>query len=269
MIFSALQFCPAFLDVAANQRTLADWLGNCEADVAVLPELCTTGYFFHDTEQLYGVAEAADGPTVQFFREHAAERGMLIVAGFAERDGDAVYNSAVTVFPNGRTEIYRKVHLFAEEKLHFTPGNLGFRVHTWGDRLRLGVMICYDWRFPEAARALTLGGAQVIAHPSNLVAAPRLWQPVMRTRGQPQGGGRARGRAAGVSRLQPDHGSERHGAGGSRRRVRGLGERRTRSDARGRQGLLLLEQHHHRPAARDVRVRDDLIHAKPAASHTH
>jgi predicted amidohydrolase len=170
------------MDVEENFRVLSTWLDSCDADVAVLPELCTTGYFFHETAQLESVAEQADGPTVRFFTEAARERNMVIVAGFAEREGQAIYNAAVTAFPDGSTRIYRKVHLFAEEKMHFTPGDRGFEVYTWGDRIRLGVMICYDWRFPEAARALTLQGAQVIAHPSNLVAAPRLWKPVMRAR---------------------------------------------------------------------------------------
>jgi 5-aminopentanamidase len=182
MIIAALQFCPSFLDVEANLATLETYLRTVEADLVVLPELCTTGYFFRDSAQLREVAEDRDGPSLRLFREAAAAQGMVIVAGFAEREGDVVYNSAATVFPDGRTEIYRKVHLFAEEKLHFAPGNLGFPVFRWGDRLRLGVMICYDWRFPEAARTLALRGAQVIAHPSNLVAAPRLWKPVMRTR---------------------------------------------------------------------------------------
>lgn len=182
MIIAALQFQPAFLDVDANLSTLASYLESVDADLAVLPELCTSGYFFRDAEQLAAVAEDADGPSLRLFREIAAERNMAIVAGFAERDGAAIYNAAATVFPEGRVEIYRKVHLFAEEKRLFTPGDRGFPVITWGDRLRLGVMICYDWRFPEAARTLALRGAQVIAHPSNLVAAPRLWKPVMRTR---------------------------------------------------------------------------------------
>jgi predicted amidohydrolase len=182
MIISALQFSPAFLDVTANLRMLAEYLEACPADLVVLPELCTTGYFFHDSEQLRSVAETVDGPTCTFFREAAREQNRAIVAGFAERSGDAVFNSAVTVFPDGGMHVYRKVHLFAEEKRHFTPGDTGFPVIRWGDRLHLGVMICYDWRFPEAARTLALKGAQVIAHPSNLVAAPRHWKPVMRAR---------------------------------------------------------------------------------------
>lgn len=182
MIVSALQFSPAFLDVDENLRTLSAWLESSHADLVVLPELCTTGYFFHDGDQLRTVAEPADGHSCTFFRDMAREHECAVVAGFAERDGDAIYNSALTAFPDGSSHVYRKVHLFAEEKLHFTPGDSGFPVYAWGDRLRLGVMICYDWRFPEAARTLALKGAQVIAHPSNLVAAPRHWKPVMRAR---------------------------------------------------------------------------------------
>jgi predicted amidohydrolase len=182
MIIAALQFCPVFLDLDANLKTIESYLEAVEADLVVLPELCTTGYFFHDRAQLQAAAEDRDGQSLRFFRRMAADRNMVVVAGFAERDGEAIYNSAATVFPDGSLEMYRKVHLFAEEKIHFTPGNLGFPVLGWGDRLRLGVMICYDWRFPEAARTLAIKGAQVIAHPSNLVAAPRHWKPVMRAR---------------------------------------------------------------------------------------
>jgi predicted amidohydrolase len=79
----------------------------------------------------------------------------------------------VLVRPDGRTETYRKVHLFYEETTLFTPGDLGFPVFDVETRdgrpYRLGMMVCFDWYFPEAARSLALNGADVIAHPSNLV----------------------------------------------------------------------------------------------------
>ena len=75
--------------------------------------------------------------------------------------------------PNGWLGTYRKTHLYYQETQHFTPGADGFRVWTVTDRrgrpYRLGVMVCFDWFFPESARTLALGGADVIAHPSNLV----------------------------------------------------------------------------------------------------
>jgi predicted amidohydrolase len=91
-----------------------------------------------------------------------------MVAGLAERKGRSLYNSAVVVGPNGLIGLYRKSHLFYEETLWFAPGNTGFRVFQAGGAV-LGVMICFDWFFPESARSLALKGAEVIAHPSNLV----------------------------------------------------------------------------------------------------
>ena len=92
-----------------------------------------------------------------------------IIAGIAERDGDKVYNSAVIVGPKGYLGQYRKIHLFDTEKNLFDQGNLPLSAFNTGS-VRVGVMICFDWRFPrESARTLVLGGADLIAHPSNLV----------------------------------------------------------------------------------------------------
>jgi predicted amidohydrolase len=64
--------------------------------------------------------------------------------------------------------VYRKTHLFFEEKLWFTPGDTGFQI--WETEIgRIGIMICFDWFFPESMRTLALMGADIIAHPSNLI----------------------------------------------------------------------------------------------------
>jgi predicted amidohydrolase len=181
MEVAALQFCPDFLEVESNRSRVLEFIDRCDAELLVLPELCTTGYFFHSSEQLMSVAESVRGRTVTLLRDAARSRGAVIVAGIAELDGTRVYNSAVTVLPDGSVDVYRKTHLFAEEKTLFTEGDTGFQVRNFGS-WRLGVMICYDWRFPEAARTLALKGATIIAHPSDLVAAPELWQPAMRVR---------------------------------------------------------------------------------------
>jgi predicted amidohydrolase len=93
---------------------------------------------------------------------------MVIVAGLPERAGAACYNSAVVVGPSGFIGCYRKAHLFFEETLFFTPGDTGFQVWDIGPA-KIGVMICFDWYYPEAARTLALKGAEIICHPSNLV----------------------------------------------------------------------------------------------------
>jgi predicted amidohydrolase len=169
-----LQFAPEYLQVEANLDKVEQLLSGVDVDLLVLPELFTSGYFFHSMEDLRSVAEPVpDGRSTQRLREWARDSGATLVAGLAEEDGEDVYNSAVLVRPDGSVETYRKVHLFYEETTLFTPGNLGFPVFDVttrdGTPYRLGVMVCFDWYFPEAARSLAMNGADVIAHPSNLV----------------------------------------------------------------------------------------------------
>lgn len=169
-----LQFAPDYLQVEQNLDAAERLLSGVTADLVVLPELFPSGYFFHSAEDLQSVAEKIpDGRSTQRMIEWAKETGATLVAGVAERDGDAVYNSAVLVRPDESVETYRKVHLFYEETELFEPGDLGFRVFDVttrdGTSYRLGLMVCFDWYFPEAARSLALKGADVIAHPSNLV----------------------------------------------------------------------------------------------------
>jgi len=168
-----LQFAPAYLDVEANYAAVERLLDGADADLIVLPELFTSGYFFQSSDDLGAVAEEVPGPTTERLLDWAAETGAVLVAGLAERDGDRFYNSAAVATPTGTVHLYRKVHLFYEETQLFEPGDLGFPVFDVSTRTgldyRLGVMVCFDWYFPEAARSLALSGADVIAHPSNLV----------------------------------------------------------------------------------------------------
>jgi predicted amidohydrolase len=169
-----LQFAPSYLEPEANREAVAQLLDGVEADLIVLPELFTSGYFFRSREDLAEVAETIpDGPTTSFLRGLAEDSGATIVAGLAEREGDCFFNSAVLVSPDGESSVYRKVHLFYEETELFSPGDTGIQVFEVttrdGTPYRLGIMVCFDWYFPEAARTLALRGADVIAHPSNLV----------------------------------------------------------------------------------------------------
>ncbi|MFA4640200.1 nitrilase [Pyrococcus kukulkanii] len=145
------------------------------ARLVVLPELFDTGYNFETREDVFEVAQPIpDGETTSFLMDVARNLELYIVAGTAEKDGENLYNSAVVVGPSGYLGKYRKIHLFYREKYFFEPGDLGFKVFDLGF-LRVGVMICFDWFFPESARTLALKGADVIAHPANLVMpyAPR------------------------------------------------------------------------------------------------
>ena len=164
---AVVQTKPVFGDVAASVRVTLELMQTAPADLYVLPELFNTGYNFLDTKEVESVAEPADGPTSKALLEFARKNSCYVVYGFAERDIH-LYNSAALVGPAGLVGIYRKVHLFDRENLFFVPGNLGFPVFElpFG---RVGIMVCFDWIFPESARTLALKGAQLIAHPSNLV----------------------------------------------------------------------------------------------------
>jgi predicted amidohydrolase len=86
----------------------------------------------------------------------------------AENSGDRIFNSAVLLGPQGHLATYRKIHLFDEEKIWFDPGDRAFAVHDIG-LARIGMMICFDWIFPESMRSLALQNAEIVCHPANLV----------------------------------------------------------------------------------------------------
>ncbi|MCD4653287.1 acyltransferase [bacterium] len=164
-----VQMTPIFGETQKNLKIAASLIEKQSADLLVLPEFFNTGYLFSSSEEVSELSESADsGRTVKFLSEVAGDTGITLVAGFPERDGSVFYNSAILIIPGGKTHLYRKTHLFDREKLFFSPGNTGFNVFDTGDA-RVGIMICFDWFFPESARSLALSGAQIIAHPSNLV----------------------------------------------------------------------------------------------------
>ncbi len=168
MKIALVQTEPIFGDLEGNLQVVSDVLADCRADLCILPELAFTGYQFRDAEELGGLAESRDGRQVRALRSMARQTGGALVAGFAEVDQGRFYNSAVLVDASGLLGIYRKVHLFDREKELFTPGDMGFPVFEYRGVV-VGLMICFDWLFPEAARSLALAGAQVIVHPANLV----------------------------------------------------------------------------------------------------
>ena len=164
-----VQFEPTFGEKEQNIQRSVDLIESVDADLLVLPELCTTGYLFVSKEEVEALAEPIpDGLSVTAWRESSVRKDVYIVAGLAERANGRLFNSAVLIRPNGRIEVYRKAHLFYEEKRWFDPGDTGFRVYDIGEA-RVGMMICFDWIFPETARILSLKGADILCHPANLV----------------------------------------------------------------------------------------------------
>jgi len=173
------QFQPIFMEPERNRNKMLEMVKDINADLIVFPELATSGYTFNNLDELKAVAENAQtGQTAKQFKQLAKENNCSYVIGFPERVNSRLtihdsrltyYNSSMLVNPDGTIHIYRKTHLFWDEKLYFTPGNTGFQVFEAKNGVRIGMMICFDWFFPESARTLMLNGANVIAHPANLV----------------------------------------------------------------------------------------------------
>jgi len=166
------QFLPRFGRVRENAEAVAAAVREARADLLVAPELATTGYVFSSREESAGLAETIPGPSTELLQQACREAEGRVVLGLAEKAADGYFNSAALVGPGGVEGVYRKAHLFGEEKLHFSLGRTGFPVFTidvHGASVRVGMLVCFDHFFPEAARTLALAGAQIICHPSNLV----------------------------------------------------------------------------------------------------
>jgi len=165
-----IQFAPVLGDVSATiERLDANLASAGDADLWVLPELCNSGYNFSSWSEAWQTAEEiGNGPFVGYLASACREHGCHIVSGLNERAGDRLYNTAVLVGPEGVVGSYRKLHLFLHEKDFFEPGDAGLPVFDIGP-CRVGMLVCFDWLFPEVWRILALEGADLICHPSNLV----------------------------------------------------------------------------------------------------
>jgi len=163
-----VQSAPVFGNKQQNFAAVKELLAICKADLLVLPELFATGYTFTSVDEVKGLAESADGETAAFATQLAVSTGAVIVAGFIERENDFYYNASLMADASGLLVTYRKIHLFNKEKLWFSPGNRPPEVVMVGD-VKIGMMVCFDWIFPETCRSLALKGADIIAHPANLV----------------------------------------------------------------------------------------------------
>ena len=169
MNIAVVQTDPTFGTVAKNIDQALSLMRTAQADLYVLPELFASGYNFTSKAEARSLAEPfQQGSVFTALAAFARDQKATIVYGFAELDGEEVYNSAAILSHDGTAGLYRKLHLFDREKLFFAPGNLPFRVFQTPAG-PVGVMICFDWYFPESMRTLALRGAHIVAHPSNLV----------------------------------------------------------------------------------------------------
>jgi predicted amidohydrolase len=165
-----LQFGPKLLQVEENIDTISRLISTVDQfDLLVIPELANSGYVFKHKDELSKVAEKLPGGFfVEKLTELSKEKDGYIVSGICEKQGEKFFNSSVLVGPEGFIGKYRKIHLFDREKLFFEPGDGDFELFDIRG-MKVGLLICWDWIFPEATRSLALKGMDVLAHSTNLV----------------------------------------------------------------------------------------------------
>ncbi len=142
------------------------------AELVVLQELHNSLYFCQvENVENFDLAEPIPGPSTKFYGELAKELGIVLVASLFERRAPGLYHNTAVVFEKDGTMAgkYRKMHIPDDpayyEKFYFTPGDLGFRpIDTSVGRL--GVLVCWDQWYPEAARLMALAGAEILIYPT-------------------------------------------------------------------------------------------------------
>mgnify|MGYP002639565710 CR=1 FL=1 len=170
MRVAQIQFEPKLGDCSYNLKRIINFLSQCkDVDLIVLPELANSGYLFDGRDHALEVANQLSCLNyLDSLAEFSSANDVFIVSGYLEKVDDKLYNSSVFISPDGSRGNYRKIHLFMDEKKIFEPGNLGLPLFNIGN-YKLGMLICFDYLFPEIWRIMALKGADLIVHPSNLI----------------------------------------------------------------------------------------------------
>ena len=165
-----IQFAPVFGDEKKNIEKLNILIDNSkQADLLVIPELANTGYNFSSRKEAFSLAEEiGKSGFIEFLESKAKKHNTFIVSGYNEKENDKLFNTSILVGPSGYLGKYRKIHLFMNEKDIFEKGNSGLPVFDIGF-CKLGMLVCFDYLFPEIWRILALKGADIICHPANFV----------------------------------------------------------------------------------------------------
>ncbi|MBU1316959.1 MAG: carbon-nitrogen hydrolase family protein [Alphaproteobacteria bacterium] len=156
-------------DVEANLAKIdaaAEKAASQGVRLLIAPELALTGY--GAGERFPALASPADGPQTEQLSQIARRHGLTIVAGFAEKDGEAVYNSAFLTDGKGQTATYRKSHLYGPYERQWFRPEAPSSILATVDGIRLGMLICYDVEFPENVRRLAQAGADLVVVPTAL-----------------------------------------------------------------------------------------------------
>ena len=163
------------VDPAVNMRKAVEGVREAArrgAQIVCLQELFRSQYFCQvEDHRFFELAEPVPGPSTETLATLARELGVVIIASLFEKRAEGLYhNTAAIIDADGRyLGKYRKMHIPDDpqyyEKFYFTPGDLGF--HSWDTRFgRIGVLVCWDQWYPEAARLTAMSGAQILFYPT-------------------------------------------------------------------------------------------------------
>lgn len=168
---AAAQTDPKLGEKKSNLAAIESWVRKAateQARLVVFPECALNGYRFDSRAEALADAEPVPGPATDRLTAVAAETGCYVALGLVEREGDRLYNCAALIGPDGLVGKYHKTHIpFQAVDRFVEPGAFASPVFDtpFG---RVGMLICFDLRFPEPARVLALGGAQIIANLTTL-----------------------------------------------------------------------------------------------------
>jgi N-carbamoylputrescine amidase len=162
-------------DPEANVRTAMDGIREAAgrgAQIVCLQELFRSKYFCQtEDHKFFDLAEPIPGPSTERLGALAAELGVVLVASLFEKRAEGLYHNTAAIIDADGSYLgkYRKMHIPDDpqyyEKFYFTPGDLGFR--SWDTRYaRIGVLVCWDQWYPEAARLTAMSGAQILFYPT-------------------------------------------------------------------------------------------------------
>ena len=149
-----------------NKETILERIDTVEADLLVFPECANSGYLFSSKAEAIDHAERIPGPFTDALGAAASKNGCWLAVGLLERQGAGLFNTAVLVGPGGELHMYRKTHLpYLGVDRFVTPGEEHTTIST--PLAKIGMLICYEWRFPEVARCQALQGAEILLGLSN------------------------------------------------------------------------------------------------------
>lgn len=163
---AAVQMDIALAQTEHNKQRILEYAAGTDADLVAFPECSNSGYVFESPEEALPHAETVPGPFVDELTRVARDKRRCLAVGILENEGGELRNTALFITAQGQVHVYRKSHLpfLGVDRFVVPGGELPLFSTDWG---KVGLLICYEWRFPEMARCLALAGADVIVGLSN------------------------------------------------------------------------------------------------------